>query len=139
MATYRTTGVDDELSELRLGNPLTFPWEWCSLDGSPEQWAGVVGLAALRAGIAVQIAEIRKYSVSFAWNSDVRSPSPQYFQGVIERIRHARSYGGIALPSKEALLASRQVATTHLSRDGRRLLVVPSLRPMGGMMPLRGS
>jgi hypothetical protein len=138
MATYRTTGIDDQIAELRLGNPLTFPWEWCGLDGSPEQWAGVIWFAARRVDIEVEVVPIRKHSVSFAWNADLRSPHPRYCQGVIERIKHARSQGGLSLLGKGVLLASRQVPTAQLSRGDRGLLVVRSLYPMGGMMPTRG-
>ncbi|SEF34448.1 hypothetical protein SAMN05421837_107393 [Amycolatopsis pretoriensis] len=129
MPSYRVPTLDDQIRELMHGTPITFPWEWADIDGSPEQWAGQLGLLAMRVGLAVQVVTIPRHSLSIAWNADRPSPPMSYFTAVIERVNAARAAGGLVLPTKDELLVVSQVPTSRLRHGSRGLRPVPGIPP----------
>jgi hypothetical protein len=130
MASYRVTTVDEQVREILLGSPVTFPWEWSGLDGSPEAWAGLLGLRAMTVDLAVVIATVPRHSLSFAWNENRPSPPVAYFRGVIERVEAARSASGVLiLPTKDELMAGRQRPVASLPIGANRLRLVPGAEP----------
>jgi len=128
MASYRVPTVDDQIDELLSGNPVTFPWEWSGLDGSPEVWAGQLGLRAMMVRLNVWVAHMPRPSISIAWDSDRPAPPRAYFHGVVERVKAARAASGVLiLPTKDELMAGRQRPVAALPTGRNRLRVVPSL------------
>lgn len=128
MVSYRVPTVDDQIAELLLGIPVTFAWEWSGLDGSPQVWAGQLGLRAMMVGLNVWVTHMARPMVSIAWNSDRPAPPRAYFLGVVERVKAARaSSDGIVLPTKDELMARRQRPAATLPTDRDRLRLVPGL------------